>query len=280
MAWIELHQSIWTHRKTLLLATELELDEIYAAAHLIHLWTWALDNARDGYLVDLPAKVIAYGAGWKGKPEVFVRALISAGWIDETERGLYIHDWDEYAGRLIEKRRQDAERKRQWRGQIKDVPRTPRGRHAVTPCDGAGTIPNLTIPINDHDDDRARAREEKPNFVATYEQEFGRLISPMEYEKLKAFIDGGMNDEVVSEAIKKTREQGKTNVRYALTILNRWKDQGVINMAGLARADEEFKKHKKEGQLHDRDPTTNSDPLAYKKNSYFRKATGRAGPDL
>lgn len=104
MAWIELHQAIWTHKKTLILAAELDLEEIYAAAHMAKLWTWAIDNAQDGNLSGLPARVIAYGAGWQKDPDVFVRALINAKWLDETDSGLFIHDWYDYAGKLIERR--------------------------------------------------------------------------------------------------------------------------------------------------------------------------------
>jgi len=165
MAWIELHQAIWTHRKTLILAAELDLDETYAAAHMIRLWTWALDNAPEGNLSGLPAKVIAYGAGWRNDPDTFVEAAVRAGWLDRDGDCLVIHDWQDYAGRLIEKRRQDAKRKRQWREESKDVQRTSSGRHAEAPQDGAGnlTVPNHTVPnqtgeLNIHASDGATAQ--------------------------------------------------------------------------------------------------------------------------
>lgn len=125
---------------------------------------------------------------------------------------------------------------------------------------------------NDHDDDDNKRA--CVDFVKTYEQEFGRLISPTEIERLKAFIDDGLPGELVCEAIRRTREQGKVNVKYAYSILNDWRNRGITNMAGVAIADKEFEMRKKEGQPHGREPTKNSDPLAYKKNSYFRRATG------
>jgi hypothetical protein len=147
LAWIELHQAIWTHRKTLILAAELDLDETYAAAHVVRLWTWALDNAPEGDLTNLPARVIAFGAGWRGDPELFVNAAVKAGWIDKNERVL-IHDWMEYAGRLIEKRKADAERKRQWRENNQDVQRMSNGRDADATRDGECTVPYRTLPNN------------------------------------------------------------------------------------------------------------------------------------
>ena len=135
MAWIELHQAVWTHRKTFELAALLDLDETYAAAHVIRLWTWALDNAPDGDVRRMSARAIAFGAGWRGDSDAFVQALIDSGWLDE---GMQIHDWQEYAGRLIERRLQDAERKRALRSRPQDVRRT---ADAVR-----RTVPNRTGP--------------------------------------------------------------------------------------------------------------------------------------
>src|SRR5437764_219805 len=116
MAWIELHQAVWTHRKTLLLADALGLKAAYAASHVIHLWTWALDNAPHGDLSSLTARVIAVGGDWDDEPAVFVEALVVSGWVDRNGDQLCIHDWEDYAGRLIRQREANAERMRQARG--------------------------------------------------------------------------------------------------------------------------------------------------------------------
>ena len=211
MAWIELHQSIWTHKKTYLMAAELDLDEIYVAAHMVKLWTWALDNAQDGDLSGLPHKVIAYGAGWKGDPGKFVSAAIKSGWLDEEGATLFIHDWDDYAGKLMERRAAERDRSRRRRAENKkkpDKPKTTEEQPADVHQTTAGTVPNSTVPNqNNNDDDNARTSE---NFVKVYEQEFGRLISPNDFQLLNSFITDGLSDEVVCEAINRTRSQGKT----------------------------------------------------------------------
>lgn len=112
MAWIELHQSLWTHRKTFALADELGIDETYAAAHLARFWTWALDNVPSGDLTNITARAIARGAGWNGDPDKFAQSLITSGWVDATEDTETIHDWESYAGRLIERREANAQRAR------------------------------------------------------------------------------------------------------------------------------------------------------------------------
>lgn len=52
-------------------------------------------------------------AQWDGDPEKLAKTLIRAGWIDEKEDGtLEIHDWYEYAGKLIDQRQAEKERSR------------------------------------------------------------------------------------------------------------------------------------------------------------------------
>jgi len=132
VAWIELHQSVWTHRKTMILAAELDIPEVYAAAHMAHLWCWALDNAPTGDLTGLPAKVIAKGAAWPGDPSAFVEAAVAAGYIDRDGDSLRLHNWEEYAGRLIEHRRKDRERKRR---KSQEPPQEGHGNSSGTPAE-------------------------------------------------------------------------------------------------------------------------------------------------
>lgn len=140
MAWIELHQAVWTHRKTFELAGLLDISETYAAAHMLRLWSWALDNAPDGSLSGISSRAIARGADWAGDAEAFVEALISAGWLDPDRA---IHDWQDYAGRLIERRVSNTERMRAKRAA--NVQRTNPARAGATQPDT--TVHNTTGPI-------------------------------------------------------------------------------------------------------------------------------------
>jgi len=115
MAWIESHQALGHHPKTLALASALNCTLPTAVGHLQYLWWWALDYAQDG-VVKPPSKTLVVRAClWRGKPEKFWSALLEAGFIEpvgDLEGSVRIHDWTEYAGRLIEKRKKDADRKR------------------------------------------------------------------------------------------------------------------------------------------------------------------------
>lgn len=99
--WVELHEHLWTHRKTYVLSDALGIKEMYAAAHMVHLWTWALTNAPNGKLDGLSDRAIARGAGWDDDPGRFVEAALESGFLDEDRS---IHDWYDYAGRLIQSR--------------------------------------------------------------------------------------------------------------------------------------------------------------------------------
>jgi len=115
MAWIESHQALGQHPKTLRLAAELGCSVPTAVGYLMFLWWWSVDYAPDGLLRPGSEGIVARACHYGGKPERFWSALVRAGFVDELPDGGHIHDWRQYTGRLIEWRRADAARKRAWR---------------------------------------------------------------------------------------------------------------------------------------------------------------------
>lgn len=162
MAYIEAHQSLLTHRKTLRLARLVGLDRFAVVGRLLALWCWALDNAPEGVISKADSDILADVMGWPavsaGRPsdvqnsdtQLLCDALVTSGFLDDHGDSYLIHDWFDYAGRLIEKRKVDAERKRRERsnsGQASgahSVQRTSSGH----PRDGAGTVPYPTVSIS------------------------------------------------------------------------------------------------------------------------------------
>src|SRR5690348_2234896 len=145
MAYIETHQALLTHRKTLRLSRLIGIDRWGVAGRLMALWSWALDNAQEGVIAHEDSDILADVMGWDGEPSELCHALVTAGFLDQHANHYAIHDWMDYAGRLIEKRKSDAERKRLARastGHTPPVQRTSNGH----PTDGAGTVPYPTIP--------------------------------------------------------------------------------------------------------------------------------------
>ena len=96
MAWLEVHQSLFTHRKTYALADLLGLPEVHTVGHLVALWSWAIDNAPDGIIAASP-RTIGKAAQWPGAYDTFVDALVEVGFLDRDGETLAIHDWDDYA---------------------------------------------------------------------------------------------------------------------------------------------------------------------------------------
>lgn len=127
MAWLMIDQNILTNGKTRQVAADLGISKEAVFLHLFRLWSWAVDDAReDGRLRSKDPRVVADVAEWDGDPDAFVEALITAGGEDEfgflerkSDGALYIHDWQEYTGKFVAKRRADAERKRESRAKSK-----------------------------------------------------------------------------------------------------------------------------------------------------------------
>lgn len=114
MAYIELHQALFDHRKTIIAAALLEVQEVHLVGHLAALWSWCLDNAPDGILPD-SSRVIARGARWIGDADALISGLTKAGFVERTDAGFVIHDWEHYGGKMIEKRRANAAKQARYR---------------------------------------------------------------------------------------------------------------------------------------------------------------------
>jgi len=146
-AWIESHQALRHHPKTLRLARRLGVTLPAAIGHLHCLWWFALEYAQDGDLSRLDGEEIAIGAGWDGDPAAFIEAAVIAGFLERDGSGLRVHDWHDYAGKLLERRARDRERKAAERQAVSgDRPSDVRGTSDGRPQDGARTEPNRTEP--------------------------------------------------------------------------------------------------------------------------------------
>ncbi len=161
MAWIECHQSLLTHRKLIRLARDLDLPRVHAAGHLIALWCWALDNAPTGALGDLEPAELAEVMQWPGDPDTLWTALFRAGFLDETENGPALHDWTDYAGRLIDQRQAAAERMRRVRERSRNVPERSPNMRARSQQPNR-TQPDRTGPNRTADEGRRRAIARAP----------------------------------------------------------------------------------------------------------------------
>lgn len=147
MAWIESHQTLGQHPKTRKLAHLLGVSKPAAIGHLHCLWWWAIDYAEDGDLARFDPLDIAIGAEWDGDECDFVNAMYKAGFLDAGPDNTYIiHDWDHYAGKLIERKKANAERMRKARAERESGTEKPRADHVQRTQRARVERPNLTVP--------------------------------------------------------------------------------------------------------------------------------------
>lgn len=168
MAWIESHQTLAGHPKTRKLARLLKVSKPAAIGHLHCLWWWAIDYAEDGDLSRYDEMDIAIASEWEGDPADLFDALVMSGFLDLTTTdgtAACIHDWDDYAGKLIERRKANAERMRKARAEqdagtnnerASHVQRTQRAR-VERPNQ---TVPNHTVPNHTEPQEPPRKRDE------------------------------------------------------------------------------------------------------------------------
>jgi len=158
MPWIESHSNLGRHPKTRRLCRLLNLSLPTAIGHLHLLWYWTLEFAPDGCLAGYTAQDIADGAYWEGDCERFVEALLAAGFLEDRGGALVVHDWRDYAGRLLA----DRERKRARRaneeppsegGAPADAPQTADAVPADDPSTVRGSSTDIPRSVRGHSAD-------------------------------------------------------------------------------------------------------------------------------
>ena len=115
MAWLEIHQSLRDHRKTLEAADTLDVKPVTMMGMMVSFWLWAIDNVPDGDVSKIRPRTLARAAQWDGDPEEFIGTLVACGWLDKYEDCLLIHDWHDYVGKLLERREQENNYKKRQR---------------------------------------------------------------------------------------------------------------------------------------------------------------------
>lgn len=248
MAWIESHQEVGRHPKTKKLARLLGVSLPAAVGHLHYFWWWALDFAQEGTLEKYDGYDLADAMQWDGDPDQLVEALISAGYIDDTDDGLMIHDWRDYAGKLLERRAKDRARKRAA-SEAAGTPQDFRGNScgndeesAETPSASFVTVPNSTVPnqtvqystvpnsTETHSEAQTLQERRFAEFWKAYPKKVGKASCLKAWKKLKPTAE--LHDHIMAalEAQKRSEQWQREGGRFIpnpLTWLNqgRWDDE-------------------------------------------------------
>lgn len=75
--------------------------------------------------------------------------------------------------------------------------------------------------------------DEKDNIFEKFENEFGRTLSPIEYEIINDWINSGISKELIIQALKESIYNGAKSLRYISKILMSWQEKGYKNKSDL-----------------------------------------------
>jgi hypothetical protein len=297
MAWIESHQNLRYNPKTRKLARILNLSVPAAIGHLHCLWWWATDYAQDGDLSKYTDEDIADAIGWDDDPQQAVDALINSGFIDDDGSGTRtIHDWNDYAGRLIEQRQANRkrsqraynEKKRAENGGSTDSgdhsTQSLRADHAQTTdrlqevCGATvpnQTVPNLTLrrtprsPPQAEGDSADLQQRRFDEFWQEYPKKVGKEAARKAWDKIKPNAELRQKISAAVETATQSEQWRRENGRFIpnpATWLNqgRWDDEPAVTKPG--------------GGTNARTGPPPGDPLEIKRQSeHLRRVARREG---
>ena len=92
-------------------------------------------------------------------------------------------------------------------------------------------------------DNKEKQIEIDENIYSIFENELGRTLSPLEYEKIKEMVTS-YGQEIVVEALKEAVYNRANNLRYIETILSEWNKKGYKSKADILKDRENYRKKK------------------------------------
>ena len=93
---------------------------------------------------------------------------------------------------------------------------------------------------------REEENEIDNSIFSIFEGELGRMLTPMEYEKIKEWINSDNSNELIVLALKEAVLKGVNNFNYIDSILNSWKKKGYKNKSDVEKEKKEYQKKKQE----------------------------------
>jgi len=88
-------------------------------------------------------------------------------------------------------------------------------------------------------------KPDKKNIFSIFEKEFGRTLSPTEYEIITAWQEQKMADELILAALKEAVYNGVRSLRYIDAILNEWMKKGYRKTSDIKKEVKRTKVDKK-----------------------------------
>lgn len=93
--------------------------------------------------------------------------------------------------------------------------------------------------------------KKESNIYSTFETEFGRTLSPMEYEIITGWIDSGYTEELIILALKEATYNGVSNLRYIDKIIYEWGKKGIKTKEDVEKNKKQFKNSSEKKEIFD-----------------------------
>lgn len=114
MDWLRINKNLPSHPKSRALARA--LGEPVSWWRVAQVWAWCVEFAPDGKITTSdPVVDIEDAASWTGERGEFVTACVREKFLDKTENGFAVHDWDSHNGAALKKAQRELDRVRKWR---------------------------------------------------------------------------------------------------------------------------------------------------------------------
>ncbi len=76
---------------------------------------------------------------------------------------------------------------------------------------------------------KSNQKNRSQNVFEIFEKEFGRPLSPIEFEIINAWLKSGINEDLILAALKEATFNGVSNLRYIDKIIYEWNKKGFKN---------------------------------------------------
>lgn len=94
--------------------------------------------------------------------------------------------------------------------------------------------------------DDEKKETDKKDLYDTFEKEFGRTLSPMEYEIINNWLEQKISEDLIIAALKETVFNGVNNLRYVDKILYEWNKKGIKRVEDITKKERKTEEEKEE----------------------------------
>lgn len=107
---------------------------------------------------------------------------------------------------------------------------------------------NIVIDVSEEDNVKI-----DNSIFTVFENELGKLLSPMQIETIKEWVKTYKNEELIITALKEAVMNGVYNFNYIDTILNEWHKKGYKNKEDILKDKSSYRKKKNTEPIFDTD---------------------------